>query len=126
MKKLLLALTVVGALPASAVSLAASDSCDIQVGKAQYNKCVACHSVEPGVHKMGPSLHGLMGRKVGAAEGFTFSYAMVQAGFVWTHESLDQFLESPMQIVPGMVMPFGGMQNSDQRKALICYLQQFQ
>ncbi|NIB38037.1 c-type cytochrome [Pseudomaricurvus alkylphenolicus] len=126
MKKLLFALTMSAMLQASGESLAASDSCDKQIGKSQYNKCVACHSVKPGVHKMGPSLHGLIGRKAGAVKGFGFSYAMEQAGFVWTQESLDQFLESPMQSVPGTVMPFGGMQNSDQRKALICYLQQFQ
>ncbi len=125
MKNFLLVLTVVGMLPISFVSFADSGSCDIQAGKAQYNKCVACHTLEPGVHKMGPSLHGLMGRKVGAADGFIFSYAMEQSDFVWTQKSLEKFLTSPMQMVPGTAMPFGGMRNEDQRKALICYMKQF-
>ena len=98
--------------------------CDVEAGKKQFNKCVACHSVEPDVQLMGPSLHGLMGRKVGSVEGFPFSEAMVNADFIWTEETLDAFLESPMQYLPGTVMPFGGIRKADQRDAIICYIKQ--
>ena len=96
--------------------------CDIEAGKKAFNKCVACHSMEPGQHMMGPSLHGLMGREVGTAEGFVYSPAMEEADFTWTEETLSAFLESPMQYVPGTTMPFGGIKKPEQRQALNCYL----
>ena len=98
--------------------------CDIEAGKKQFNKCAACHSVEPGVQLMGPSLHGLMGREVGSVEGFPFSEAMETANFTWTEDTLDAFIESPMQYLPGTVMPFGGIRKVEQRQALNCYIKQ--
>ena len=100
--------------------------CDAEAGRKQFNKCVACHSVEPGVQLMGPSLHGLFGRQVGSVEGFQFSDAMSSAGFQWTPERLSKFLANPMQDMPGTVMPFGGIRKEEQREALNCYLQQFE
>lgn len=98
--------------------------CDVEAGKKQFNKCVACHSIEPGVQLMGPSLHGLMGREVGSVEGFPFSEAMETADFIWTEDTLDAFLESPMKYLPGTVMPFGGIRKVEQRQALNCYIKQ--
>jgi cytochrome c2 len=98
--------------------------CDLDKGKKQFNKCSACHSLEPDVHMMGPSLHGLMGRKVGTAQGFVFSQAMEGADFEWTPELLSSFLEDPAGTVPGTVMPFGGIKKADQRKVLVCYIEQ--
>ena len=100
--------------------------CDAEAGKKQFNKCVACHSVEPGVQLMGPSLHGLFGRQVGSVQGFQYSEAMSSAGFQWTPERLSAFLANPMQDMPGTVMPFGGIRKAEQREALNCYLQQFE
>jgi cytochrome c len=98
--------------------------CDAAAGKKQFNKCSACHSIEPGVQMMGPSLHGLMGREVGTTEGFAFSGAMEQADFKWNEEALSVFLEDPQKYVPGTVMPFGGIKKVDQRKLLACYIEQ--
>ena len=98
--------------------------CDVEAGRKQYNKCVACHSTEPGVQLMGPSLHGLFGRQVGTEEGFQFSEAMGNADFTWTPERLSAFITNPMQDMPGTVMPFGGIRKEEQREALNCYLQQ--
>ena len=38
---------------------------DAEAGKKVFNKCAACHSVEPGKNKIGPSLFGVYGRKAG-------------------------------------------------------------
>jgi cytochrome c len=103
-------------------SVGAQADCDVEAGKKVFNKCMACHSMEPGQHMMGPSLHGLMGRQVGTAEGFIYSPAMEEADFIWSEETLSAFLESPMQYLPGTTMPFAGLKKEDQRKALICYL----
>jgi len=103
-------------------SLGAQADCDIEAGKKVFNKCAACHSLEPGQHMMGPSLSGLMGRQVGTAEGFLYSPAMEDADFTWNDETLSAFLESPMQYLPGTTMPFGGLKKAEQREALNCYL----
>jgi cytochrome c len=98
--------------------------CDAESGKKQFNKCAACHSVEPDIQMTGPTLYGLIGREVGSVEGFPFSEAMETADFIWTEETLSAFIENPMQYLPGTVMPFGGIRKADQRRALNCYLRQ--
>ncbi len=103
-------------------SAGAQADCDSGMGKKVFNKCVACHSMEPDQHMMGPSLHGLMGRKVGTVEGFVYSPAMEEADFTWNEETLSAFLEAPMQYLPGTTMPFGGLKKQEQREALNCYI----
>ena len=97
-------------------------ACDAEVGKRVYNKCAVCHSLEEGVHMMGPSLHGMFGRTVGAVEGFVFSEPMAAAGFVWDQQTFASFMENPMQFLPGTTMPFAGIRRLEQREALGCYL----
>ena len=121
MNIILKVITLLCAAFAPALSLA---DCDVAAGKKQYNKCSACHSIEPGVQLMGPSLHGLIGRQVGSLDDFVYSQALEEAGFEWTEQSLSEFLENPMQYVPGTVMPFGGMRKAEQRDALVCYIGQ--
>jgi hypothetical protein len=36
------------------------------------SNCTACHSLEPGMRKVGPSLHGLLGREVKLSSGKVF------------------------------------------------------
>lgn len=62
------------------------------------NNCSACHSLDQGIHKFGPSLHGISGRTAGTASGYTFSSSYVEAGsngVVWEAATLDEFLERP-------------------------------
>ena len=120
-KRKLISLVIAGAMSGFTYA-----ECDTEVGRKQYNKCVACHSTEPGVQLMGPSLHGLLGRKAGSVEGFTYSLAMEEAEITWSVESLDAFLHSPASVVPGTTMPFGGIRNPGQRAALTCYIQSLQ
>ncbi len=96
--------------------------CDPEPGRKQYAKCAACHSVEAAVHGAGPSLAGIIGRTAGAQPGFFFSQVITDSGIVWDAASLSAFLEQPQSLLPGNVMPFGGMRNDQQRQALICYL----
>jgi cytochrome c len=57
--------------------------------------CGACHSTEPGVNKIGPSLAGTVGAKSGAAPGYNFSRALKAANITWDEQTLDKFLENP-------------------------------
>ena len=63
--------------------------------------CAQCHSVEPGSHRTGPSLHKIWGHQAGAAEGFGYSDAFQKAGasgLVWTEENLDKFIRRPRSV----------------------------
>lgn len=97
--------------------------CDAGLGMRVFAaKCSLCHSVEPGRHMTGPSLHDLDGRRAGTVEGFGFSAALSASGIVWSAGTLDAFLESPQTAVPGTAMPFGGLKNATERAAVVCYL----
>lgn len=87
------------------------------------NQCQGCHSLEPGVHIAGPSLHGVVGRNAGAVADFEYSAPLQQAQLVWTPESLDRFLTAPDDFLPGTRMVFWGL-DEDSRHQLIDYLEQ--
>jgi cytochrome c len=88
---------------------------------AAFAPCAACHSVD-GASGLGPSLKGVMGRKAGAASGFTFSPAMKRSGITWDDKTLDAFLADPQKAVPGNTMPFPGVPDASQRTEIIKYL----
>lgn len=111
-----LALAALAAMPAYADSAAQ--------GKAMFAVCAACHSLDPGVNKIGPSLHGIIGRKAGSESGFSYSPAMKNAGFVWTADKLAAFLDDPAKAVPGNHMPYGGTGNMNTAKSIVDYLEQ--
>jgi cytochrome c2 len=90
---------------------------------AAFAICAACHSVSPsGAHSIGPNLRGLIGRQSGSAPGFTYSRAMREAKITWSGAELDSFLQNVSAKVPGTLMPFNGVANADDRKAIIEYL----
>ncbi|MDA8052505.1 MAG: c-type cytochrome [Rhodospirillales bacterium] len=93
-------------------------------GKAAFPICAACHSLDPGVNKIGPSLHGIIGSKAGTAPGFSFSPAMKKAGFSWTPAKLAQYIDDPQRVVPGNRMPYAGTHNMNTAKSIVDYLEQ--
>jgi cytochrome c len=64
-------------------------------------QCVGCHSIEPGRHLAGPSLHGVFGRPAGSIEEFDYSAAFEQAELTWDRDTLDAFLAGPATFLPG-------------------------
>jgi cytochrome c len=75
-------------------------------GKAVFAQCMTCHSKEPGVNLVGPSLHGIIGRHSGIAPGFNYSTANKSSGLVWTEQELYTYLENPQKTVPGTYMTY--------------------
>ena len=102
--------TLLAAAALFAVGLGANQALaegDAEAGKTVYNQCAACHAIEEGVNRVGPSLYGVMGREAGSVEGFAYSDAMKNSGVTWDEETLSAFLEDPRAYIPGNRMPGG-------------------
>jgi cytochrome c len=95
---------------------------DAANGEKIFAKCKACHTVEAGKNKVGPSLAGVVGRKAGTAEGFNYSDAMKNSGLTWDEATLNTYLTGPKKLVPGTKMAFPGLPNEQDRLDVIAYL----
>lgn len=107
----------------AAASATASLDGDANAGKRVFVKCMACHTVQEGRHRVGPSLYGIVGRTAGTIEGFNYSDANKNSEAVWTPEVLFTYLEDPMAFMPGTRMIFAGLPSEKERADLIAYLQ---
>jgi cytochrome c2 len=94
---------------------------DADKGKIVFEKCAACHSLEPGKNDNAPTLAGILGRKA-ASEDFRYSAAMKRSEITWDEKSLDSFLTDPQGFVPGNRMPFEGLKDKADRDNLLEYL----
>ena len=66
-----------GAPPPAADFQTLLAAADPDKGKVLFLQCRACHSLEAGgANKVGPNLHGVLGRKAGLAPGFSYSDAV--------------------------------------------------
>jgi len=89
-------------------------------GEAIYQRCLACHSLEH--NRVGPRHCGLFGRRAGSLPGYAFSAAMKRYAVTWDEETLDRFLQNPLQAVPGTKMGYAGVKDPAERADLIAYL----
>ena len=95
----------------------------LERGQKLFKKCVHCHTYRKDHnHRIGPNLFGMFGRKAGAIANYDFSDAWKNADFVWTDQTLDEYLKSPRRMIPGNRMPFDGLSRPVDRRALIAYL----
>jgi cytochrome c len=94
-------------------------------GAKVFAQCKACHVTDKGVNKVGPSLHGIVGRKSGTVAGFNYSTANKNSGVTWTEATLFTYLENPRKFMPGTKMAFAGLKNPQQRADVIAYLKTF-
>lgn len=89
-----------------------------------FSACQQCHRLnDGGDHSIGPDLYGVVGRPIGSAKGFDYSNALANKGGIWSHETLDAFLQDPQAFAPGTAMQNAGLANADDRAALIAYLE---
>lgn len=92
-------------------------------GERTAQVCAACHSFGAGEpNRVGPNLHGVVGRPIASHPGFAYSAALTGAGGRWTYEALDHFLTSPARAFQGTKMTFAGMRNPRDRAQVIAYL----
>ena len=78
---------------------------DPVAGEADYKRCKACHvitaddgtAIQKG-SKIGPNLYGVIGRQIGALEGFSYGASIVAAGAdgtVWDEAMLAAYAADP-------------------------------
>jgi len=119
MRRVLAALCAPALLGAGAAGAAG----DAARGANAFRACIACHSLEPGVHRTGPSLAGVWGRKAGSLPDFArYSSALKQSALVWNEQTLDPWLRDPQAAVPGNYMIFRGVEAERARADLIAFL----
>jgi cytochrome c len=98
---------------------------DTNAGQAAFNRaCRTCHTTKEGDNRLGPSLHGVIGRKAGSLPNYNnFSDSMKKADLVWDKSNLERFIANPDQVVPGNTMkPFAGMASADERAKIVGFL----
>lgn len=96
---------------------------DAAAGEKLFRQCKACHAVEAGKNRVGPSLFGVVGKKAASAEEFKgYSEGLKTAGFVWDDAKLDAYLTNPKAMIPDSKMVFAGMAEAADRAHVIAYL----
>ncbi len=89
------ALALVAVFAMSDIALA-EGSVDRGMGTFAQN-CSACHSIEPDVNKLGPTLAGIAGRTAGSVQGFQYSAELAAQDFIWNDATLVEYLTTPTQ-----------------------------
>ena len=116
---------------AAAIAISSGSAMAKSKGEKLFKKkCGTCHSMEPGKHKMGPSLAGIVGRAAGTVEGFTKYKAMKGASFSWDNKMLDAWITNQKDFLKANKDIVGGKRTSmstkikkeKDRKAIIDYL----
>jgi cytochrome c len=101
---------------------------DAAAGEKVFAKCKVCHFADQDTNKIGPSLHGVIGRTAGTHPGYAYSAAMIEAGksgVVWDEPTLTTYLHNPRAMVKGTKMAFAGLQSDKDIADVIAYLKQF-
>jgi len=109
-------------LPALPLALAMAAPASAGTPPPAFATCRACHATVPGQSLLGPTLHGVVGRKAAAVPGFAYSAAFKALKVTWNDATLDTWLANPVKMVPGTRMAYPGIADPAQRKAVIAYL----
>jgi cytochrome c len=86
--------------------------------------CLSCHAIaadEPALE--GPTLWGVVGRRIAGAADFEYSDALRRQEGAWDRAKLDRFLAAPQAFAPGTQMTLGGVRNAADRAAVIDFLE---
>jgi cytochrome c len=109
------------AAPATAVTYASLTGVEAN-GDKVFKQCMACHSIKEGENRVGPSLHGIIGRTAGQVAGFSYSTANKSSGKIWNEDTIFTYLEAPQKFIPGTKMAFVGLKNPQDRADVIAFL----
>ncbi|MCG8509924.1 MAG: c-type cytochrome [Rhodospirillales bacterium] len=100
LKKMMLSAAAAVAITTAGGAALGADAAN---GEAIYNKrCKACHTIEAGKNKVGPSLFGVFGRQAGTVPKYKYSKSYVsagEAGLMWTEENMIEYLADPKKFM---------------------------
>lgn len=92
-----------------------------------YGGCSGCHTLVKDRKWIGPSLHGIFGRKAGTIKGFVYSQAVRGSGIVWDAKAIDRLIQNPRAYIPGTRMFHKGLpgpQHAQIRRDIIAFLKE--
>ena len=116
----ILPLVALGTMAISAVGTACAAQED---GEVLFNThCRNCHTLNRGDSRLGPSLHGVIGRQAGSEQSFK-AYSGALKGFAWDRASLDKFIADPASVAPNTTMIYPPVKNADERQKIIDHLE---
>lgn len=99
---------------------------DAAAGEKVFAQCRACHQIgETAKNGVGPILNGIVGRKAGTIDGYSYTDANKNSGITWDEANLKEYLMDPKKKIPGTKMIFAGLKDEKRLSDLIAYLAQF-
>ena len=96
-------------------------------GERAFQRCFACHSVDPDepAKLEGPNLANVLGRPAAQLSGFAYSDAMrnaAAAGLIWDAATLNRYLADPDGLIAGTAMSAPPVRDAQERADLVAYL----
>jgi cytochrome c len=87
-------------------------------------RCAICHQPDKtGKNGVGPALWGAYGRAATASTNkFNYSAALRASGAVWTPDKLNQWIQKPASLVPGVKMVLPPVTKPQDRADIIAFL----
>jgi len=99
---------------------------DAASGAKVFAVCRACHQIGEGAKNLvGPELNGVIGRKAGSVEGYSYSPANKNSGLTWDEATFREYIADPKAKVPGTKMTFPGLKDPKQIEDVLAYLKQY-
>lgn len=94
-------------------------------GAQVFRACVACHTLKADQgNRAGPTLYGVLGRRIATLPGYNFSAALKHLDIVWTPETIAKLFEiGPATFTPGTKMPDQRITRPEDRAALVKFLE---
>lgn len=95
-------------------------------GEALFDeRCSACHQSQlVSGNRIGPNLHGVVGRRMGSLEGYPdYSPCLGQQTGVWDRAALHQFIADPVAFCADTKMEVAGVASKAERDAIIDFLE---
>lgn len=88
-----------------------------------FQQCQGCHQIGPDAKNgMGPVLNGIIGRRAGTRDDYSYSPALKNSNIVWSEEKLREFIGKPQRVVPFTKMTFSGLSNKATIDLIVTYL----
>jgi cytochrome c len=94
-------------------------------GAEVFRACVACHALTPeDGPRAGPTLAGIMGRRIATVPDYRYSNALKGMDIVWDADTIAKLFEiGPARYTPGTRMPEQTITSAEDRAALVRFLE---